>query len=180
MIGQFLPSHYCICNRSYFTVWYRTIGCTSIQQRVKITWLSEITLWWHCIEPSLFEHICCLSDFQNKHPGNCTDLKCEVFCALSSTSSRGEDEPQFHQSPVSADGSFCGRFLWTPPQVGTCLTIPPELSHSQSTGRCDSMPGITSAAMCTKISSWLRPAKLTMALPSSVKSLYHSLNQHKL
>ena len=180
MIGQFLPSHYCICNRSYFTVWYRMTGCTSVQQRVKITWLNKIATWRHCTVPSLFELICSLSDFQNKRPSNCTALRHKDFCVLSSASSQGWAEPKFCQSPVSADGSFHSRFLWTRPQLGTCLAIPCELFHMHSTGRCDSVPGIMSVTVCTKISSWLRPAKLTMALLSSEKGVYHSLKQRKL
>lgn len=144
-------------------------GCTPIQQRVKITWLSEIAIWRHCTEPRLFESIFSPSDFPNKRPSNCTDLRCKDFCVLRSASSQGWAEPQFRRSPVSADGSFHGRFLWTPPQMGTCLTVPWELSPMHSAGRCDSVPGIMSVTVCTKISSWLRPAKLTMALLSSVK-----------
>lgn len=64
--------------------------CTSIQQRVKITLLRETAVWWHCTEPSLFEHICSFSDFQNKCPSSCIDVRLFVPSA-----------PQAHKDALS-------------------------------------------------------------------------------
>lgn len=150
-------------------------GCMSLQQRVKIKWLSKIAIWRHCTEPSLFERICSLSDFQNKHPSNCTDLRREDFFC-----------PQLHKL---TEGGLNLNFARALPQLAVPSIAGCSEHHHRrerasplpmSTGRWDSMPGIVSATVCTRISSWLRPAQLTTALPSSAKGLYHSLNQRKL
>lgn len=39
-----LPSHYFTCSGFYFTMWYRVMGGTCVQQRVKFALLSEIAL----------------------------------------------------------------------------------------------------------------------------------------
>lgn len=132
------PSHYFICSRLYFTVWYRMMGGTCVQQRVRITWLSEISMTtMHRIQ--LFQHICPLFVFQSKPASNCTNLRHENFCILGFMSSQGWAKPKFLHSPVSADGFVLSKFLWT--TLNVPHYSPWALPHSWLRW-CDSAPGI--------------------------------------
>lgn len=165
MPGRSLPCRYCVSSRSYFTVWHRRVSCTSVQQSLKMTWLSEIALSQRYTEPSLFEHICFLSDFQNKCSSNCTDCRCGGFCVLSSAKSRGGLNPSLKRALSWLMVSSTADFSEQQHRWECASPFPWAVSHAH--GREMRHCGRYLLSDCTKISWWLRPVKLhAPAVPS--------------
>lgn len=146
---------------------------TRVQQRVKITLLSEIALKiMHSSLSFLF------STANLQVTVLIYDMK--IFVSLASWVYRAGLNPNFTAVLFPADVSIHSKFLWTTVQVEKCLTIACDLSHMHGSGDVTVHQASMSVAGCTRVSSWVGPVKLVTALLSSGRAECHGVNQSKL